>query len=168
MPAPRIITARRLGLAFANLFGELGPEFFVTGHYSAGARARNAREGVALVRAFHAAHKAKGWGGIGYHYVIPDDGSLICARPTRLKGTHTALHNSNNIGVNMPGTTGDRPTTAQRDTYRWLLDNAHTAAMPKAHRTDRNLRDARLRGHNQWPDNATLCPGDFLHMYLKG
>jgi len=50
MPAPRIITARRLGLAFANLFGELGPEFFVTGHYSAGARAKNAREGVALVR----------------------------------------------------------------------------------------------------------------------
>jgi N-acetylmuramoyl-L-alanine amidase len=168
MAAPRIITARRLGLGFANLFGELGPELFVTGHYSAGARAKNAREGVALVRSFHAGHKAKGWGGIGYHYVIPDDGSLICARPTRLKGTHTALHNSNNIGVNMPGTTGDRPTPAQRDTYRWLLDHAHTAAMPKPHRTDRNLRDATRRGHHQWPDNVTLCPGEFLHMYLKG
>jgi hypothetical protein len=138
MDAPRIITARRLGLAFADLFGELGSEFFVTGHYSAGARANDLRDGVALVRSFHAEHKAKGWGGIGYHYVIPDDGALICARPTLLKGTHTALHNSNNIGVNMPGTTGDRPTVAQRRTYRWLLDN------------------------------ATLCPGDFLHMYLKG
>ena len=88
MPAPRIITARRLGLAFADLFGELGPEFFATGDNSAGARARNAREGVALVRAFHAAHEAKGWGGIGYHCVIPDDGALICARPTLLKGKH--------------------------------------------------------------------------------
>jgi N-acetylmuramoyl-L-alanine amidase len=165
---PRMITARRLELAFANLFGELGPEFFVTGHYSAGQRAMNAAEGVARVRAFHADHKAKGWGGIGYHYVIPDDGALICARPTRLKGAHTALHNSNNIGVNMPGTTGDRPTTAQRDTYRWLLDNAHTAEMPAPHRTDRDLRTAKRRGHHQWPDNATLCPGDFLHMYLKG
>lgn len=168
MAKPRIITARRLGLRFANLFGNLGPEFFVTGHYSAGRRAKNAREGVERVRAFHADHKAKGWGGIGYHYVIPDDGTLICARPTLLKGTHTALHNSNNIGVNMPGTLGDRPTVAQRETYRWLLDNAHTNKMPRAHRTDVNLRLAVRRGHHQWPDNATQCPGDFLHMYLRG
>lgn len=168
MAPPRIITARSLGLAFANLFGELGPEFFVTGHYSAGPRAKNATEGVARAKSFHADHKTRGWGGIGYHYLIPDDGTLICCRPTRLKGAHTALHNSNNVGVNMPGTTGDLPTAAQRDTYRWLLDNAHTNAMPAAHRTDRNLRSAVRRGHRQWPDNATACPGEFLHMYVKG
>jgi hypothetical protein len=168
MAAPRIITARKLGLTFANLFGELGPELHVTGHYSAGARAKNAREGVARARSFHAAHKAKGWGGIAYHYLIADDGTLICVRPTLLKGAHTALHNSNNIGVIMPGTIGDRPTTAQRDTYRWLLDNAHTDALPRAHRTDRNLRRATRRGHREWPDNSTACPGEFLHMYRKG
>jgi hypothetical protein len=61
---PRIITARTLGLAFQNLFGQLGPEDNVTGHHSAGARARNWREGVARVKQFHADHKAKGWGGI--------------------------------------------------------------------------------------------------------
>jgi hypothetical protein len=165
---PRIITARRLGLRFADLFGDLGPEFHVTGHYSAGPRAKDASEGVARVRTFHEEHRQKGWGGIAYHYVIPDDGTLICARPTRLKGAHTALHNSNNIGVNMPATRGDHPTPAQRDTYRWLLDHAHTSALPAAHRTDRNLRKAKRWGHREWPDNATECPGDFLHMYLKG
>jgi N-acetylmuramoyl-L-alanine amidase len=168
LATPRIITARKLGLGFANIFGELGPELHVTGHYSAGPRAKDAREGAARVRSFHDEHRRKGWGGIAYHYVIPDDGTLICARPTLLKGAHVGGHNSNNIGVCMPGTIGDRPTPAQRETYRWLLDHAHTGEMPRAHRTDRNLRQARRHGHNQWPDNPTQCTGDFLHMYLAG
>ena len=165
---PRIITARSIGLAFQNLFGDLGPEVDVTGHYSAGARARTWQEGVARAQSFHADHKAKGWGGIGYHFVIADDGALICARPTLLKGAHTALHNTQNLGINCPGTTGDRPTTKQQATYRWLLANAHTAALPQAHRTDRDLRQARLHGHKEWPDNATACPGLFLAMYKAG
>src|SRR5215211_7178083 len=73
---PRIITARSIGLAFQNLFGDLGPEVDVTGHYSAGGRARTWQEAVARAQSFHADHKAKGWGGIGYHFVIADDGAL--------------------------------------------------------------------------------------------
>lgn len=166
---PRIITARSIGLAFQNLFGELGPEENVTGHYSAGARARNWREGIARARQFHADHKAKGWGGIGYHFVIADDGTLICARPTILKGAHVGLHNTNNLGVNCPGTTGDRPTAQQKATYQWLLANAHTAAMPKAHKTDRDLRYAHLFGHRDWPGHhSNLCPGIFYAMYRAG
>jgi hypothetical protein len=169
---PRIITARSIGLAFQNLFGQLGPERFVTGHYSAGSRARSWREGVARARSFHADHRdnpEKRWGGIGYHYVIADDGALICARPTILKGAHTGGANTSNIGVNCPGTTGDRPTPQQKATYQWLLANAHTNAMPKAHRTDVDLRQAQLRGHKQWPGHASNgCPGLFMPMYLAG
>lgn len=33
---PRVITARSLGLAFQNLFGQLGPEDNVTGQHTAG------------------------------------------------------------------------------------------------------------------------------------
>jgi N-acetylmuramoyl-L-alanine amidase len=166
---PRIITARSLGLAFQNLFGQLGPEQNVTGHHSAGARARNWREGVARVRQFHADHKAKGWGGIGYHFVIADDGTLICARPTILKGAHVGMHNTRNLGVNCPATTGDRPTRQQKATYQWLLANAHTAAMPKAHRTDRDLRQARLFGHRDWSGHhSNACPGTFYGMFKAG
>jgi len=171
---PRIITAHSMGLAFQNLFGQLGPERHITGHYSAGARARNAQEGIARAREFHAFHKnpppqGRGWGGLAYHYIIADDGTLICGRPTILKGAHTGRANSNNIGVNCPGTTGDRPTAAQKRTYQWLLTNAHTAAMPKPHRTDVDLRQAALHGHNQWPGHTTNgCPGLFLAMYVAG
>jgi hypothetical protein len=165
---PQLITAQQLGLGFANLFGSLGPELHVTGHYSAGARAKNASQAKERAKSFHAFHKSKGWGGIAYHYLIADDGTLVCARPTRLKGAHVGGHNSNNIGIVMPGTAGDLPTPAQRRTYRWLLKNAHTTKLPRAHRTDRNLRLAKLWVHRGWPDQGTSCPGAFQHMYLKG
>jgi hypothetical protein len=165
---PQIVTANELGLAFANLFGVLGPELHVTGHYSAGARAKTAAEAKQRAKEFHAFHKSKGWGGMAYHYLIGDDGTLVCARPTLLKGAHTGGHNSNNIGIVMPGTAGDLPTPAQRKTYRWLIRNAHTMKLPKAHRTDRDLSLAELHAHKQWPGNFTSCPGGFQHMYLKG
>ena len=167
--APRIITARSIGLAFANLFGALGAELHVTGHYSAGPRALDADQGIDRAREFHALHRGKGWGGIGYHYLIPDDGTLICARPTTLKGAHTGAHNSSNVGVNMPGNTGDRPTDAQAATYRWLLENVHTDQLPKAHRTDRDLRRAKRFGHNQWSGHRSNgCPGLFLDLFVEG
>jgi N-acetylmuramoyl-L-alanine amidase len=163
---PRIVTARSIGLAFQNLFGQLGPESNVTGHHSAGARASNRQEGIARVKQFHADHKAKGWGGIGYHFVITDDGTLICARPTILKGAHVGGHNTENLGVNCPGTTGDRPTPEQKATYRWLVANAHTAALPKAHRADRDLRQARFFGHRDWSGHeSNECPGTFYGMF---
>lgn len=171
---PRIITAHSMGLAFQQLFGQLGPERHVTGHYSAGARARNAQEGIRRAKDFHAFHKnpkpqGRGWGGLAYHYIIADDGTLICGRPTIMKGAHTGAANSSNIGVNCPGTTGDKPTAAQKTTYQWLLANAHTAAMPKPHRTDVDLRQASLHGHNQWPGHGSNgCPGLFLAMFTAG
>ena len=137
-------------------------------------RARNAPEGIARAKSFHAFHKSpppqgRGWGGLAYHYIIADDGTVICGRPTILKGAHTGGANSSNIGVNCPGTTGDKPTTAQKQTYQWLLANAHTAAMPKPHRTDVDLRQAELHGHKQWPGHESNgCPGLFLTMYTAG
>ncbi len=169
---PPIVTAAQLGLQFKNLFGALGPETNVTGHYSAGARARNAAEGRARALSFHRDHTVGPRlraGGCAYHYLISDDGTLFCLRPTALKGAHVGGHNSNNIGVNMPGTTGDRPTAAQVATYKWLLSNAHTSAMPKAHRTDRSLRSARRHGHNSWSGHQSNgCPGLFKSMYITG
>lgn len=168
VPPPRLITARKLGLTFVNRFGNLGPELDVTGHYSATPRARDWQEGASRARAFHRYHRSKNWGGIAYHFVIPDDGTLICARPTILKGAHVGGHNTRNLGINMPGTTGDRPTKAQQLTYRWLLRNAHTDKLPKAHRTDVDLRTARLWGHKEWAGQSTACPGLFLPMFKFG
>lgn len=160
---PKIIN---LKLNVRDLFGPLGSVFAVTGHYTAGPRDRSDAEACDLWRRYHNEHAAKGWGGIGYHLGITAAGTLVLLRPVRLKGAHTASHNTGNVGVVVHGTTGDKPTAAQAATFRWLLANAHTSAMPESHRVD--LRGKTLRGHKDWPDNATACPGEFHRMYLSG
>ncbi len=159
---PRIITARAQGLAFANVFGELGQERFVTVHHTAGPTDHDDQHAMALCRQYHAQHKRQGWGGAGYHYCITRRGTILCLRPTRLKGAHVGGHNTANVGVVFHGTTGDRPTKAQVASFRWLLVNAHTKRMPSAHRTDRRLNRpySTRRGHNQWPGHTSnACPG---------
>jgi hypothetical protein len=156
-----------MGLAFRqNQLCIMGLEKSVVGHYSGGARARNVKEGIARAKEFHKYHLSKGWAGIGYHFVIADDGAIVGCRPTSYVGAHVLNQNSGRIGVNMPGTTGDRPTKRQARAFWWLLHNAHTAAMPQAHRTDRDLSRLPVYGHKDLM--ATDCPGLFYGMYKKG
>lgn len=164
--APRIVVP---SLSFTDKFGQLGPERFVTGHHTAGPTDKSLDDALRLDRQYHAEHAAKGWGGIGYHYNIARTGEIICLRPTILKGAHVGSSNSNNVGVMFHGTTGDRPTDAQRRSYAWLLANAHTDKLPPRHRTDLDLRKATRRGHNDWPTHTTnACPGTHKAMILAG
>jgi N-acetylmuramoyl-L-alanine amidase len=162
MAKPTIVTASALGLRFQNLFGPLGPEHDVTIHHTAGPKDTSLSHAKSLNRNYHAAHRAKGWGGIGYHYNITRKGVIICLRPTFLLGAHVGGHNTGNIGIMFHGTTGDKPTERQLESFRWLLSNANTRAMPAAHRTDRPLNKPHTnrRGHNDWPGHTwNACPG---------
>jgi hypothetical protein len=162
---PKLHTSREIGLDFTELFGALGDELYVTGHYTAGPRDTSDSDAIGLVREYHAYHASKGWGGIAYHFCITAKGNIICCRPTALKGAHTGGANSNNLGVMMHGTAGDKPTRAQARAYRWLLKNAHTRKLPPRHRTDRDLMTAKRFGHKEWPNNPTSCPDLFLKLY---
>lgn len=168
---PRIVTARSIGLAFRSNMSGMGPETSTVGHYSAGPRAATRDEGIQRAIAFHAQHQMAvsqgglGAAGIGYHFLIPDDGSIICGRSTSFNGAHVLNNNSGRIGVNMPGTTGDKPTKRQARTFRWLLQNAHTDAMPKVHRTDNELFALEVLVHKDLM--ATSCPGLFTGMYHR-
>lgn len=164
---PRIITARSMGLQFvSSKLAAFGPEKSVVGHYSARARAKTTQEGIARAKSFHQHHLNQRWAGIGYHYLIPDSGAIICCRSTFHQGSHVLGQNRSRVGVNMPGTVGDKPTRRQARAFNWLLHNAHTDAMPRVHRTDNNLSKLPRFGHNDL--DATSCPGLFKSMYLKG
>lgn len=167
----KVITAQSIGLHFQDLFGELGPEKHVTGHYTAGPKDRSNSHAIELCQSYHLAHKAKGWGGIGYHYCVTRVGDIIGLRPTILKGAHVGGWNTGNIGIMMHGTTGDLPSQAQAEALHWLLRNAHTSKLPRAHRTDRPIYKpfATRRGHNDWPGHTSnSCPGLFKPVYIKG
>ena len=169
MARPRIITARSMNLQFRqNKLTGMGREQGVIGHYSATPRARDWRAGVASAKSFHQYHLSKGWAGIGYHYLISDDGAIMCCRPVLYQGAHVLRMNDALVGVNMPGTTGDRPTRRQARAFWWLLHNAHTGAFARPHRCDVALSNFRVRGHRELPNQSTACPGLFLGMYKRG
>lgn len=76
-------------------------------------------------------HLAKGWSGIGYHFVIMRDGTLQKGREIDEVGAHVAGANSHTLGVCLVGGLGengqafaDAPqmfTLAQWDTARALM-----------------------------------------------
>lgn len=48
-------------------------------------------------------HKARGWAGIGYHYVIRRSGEVETGRPLERVGAHAFGHNRASVGVCLVG-----------------------------------------------------------------
>lgn len=66
-------------------------------------------------------HKARGWTGIGYHYVIRRDGTVETGRDVNTVGAHAYGHNVGSIGVCLVGGKGGFNFTIQQlDSLRIL------------------------------------------------
>ena len=48
-------------------------------------------------------HRAKGWNGIGYHYVIRRNGEIENGREIGTVGAHVAGHNAHSVGICLVG-----------------------------------------------------------------
>jgi N-acetyl-anhydromuramyl-L-alanine amidase AmpD len=71
----------------------------------------------------HQWHLNQGWSGIGYHFVIRQNGDIERGRAENLIGAHAGEKgNPDSIGIVLTGNfeTG-KPTTAQMDSLVWLL-----------------------------------------------
>lgn len=51
----------------------------------------------------HRWHKEKGWDGIGYHYVITEDGTIEAGRPLYWQGSHCRGYNDESWGICLLG-----------------------------------------------------------------
>ena len=97
-------------------------------------------------------HKARGWSGVGYHYVIRLDGTLEYGRPLKETGAHAFGHNKKSIGimyfggVDMEGNPSDTRTEAQKRTLKYLT-HFLKKAFPKA----------TIHGHNEF-NKGKACP----------
>lgn len=119
-------------------------------------------------------HRGRGWGSIGYHWVIRLDGTLEMGRPEDLVGAHAYGHNGRSIGVVYIGgvaadgvTPKDTRTAAQKAALKRLLP-ALKERYPNAricgHRDlspDRN-HDGRITP-NEW---MKACPSFDVAQYL--
>ena len=73
-------------------------------------------------------HKARGWQGIGYHFVVRRDGTVEPGRPVAEVGSHCQNHNRHSIGIcyegglDALGQPADTRTPEQRRALRTLVD----------------------------------------------
>jgi hypothetical protein len=97
-------------------------------------------------------HRDRGWAGIGYHYVIDRDGTVVEGRPLAKVGAHVQGHNANSIGVCLIGGHGSSATDAFLDNYTLKQDVALRGLLAQfPHIT-------KITGHNDYT-NAKACPG---------
>ena len=98
-------------------------------------------------------HKARGWKGIGYHYVIDLDGTVEKGRDEDEIGAHVSGHNKDSIGICYIGgldknnNPKDTRTQKQKDAMYdliFLLKQKY----PKA----------KLMGHCDFPGVNKACP----------
>lgn len=111
-------------------------------------------------------HKAKGWDGCGYHYVIHLDGTIHNGRPIEKIGAHCLGHNANSIGicyiggVDKNGKPKDTRTDAQK---KALIILVHELLVKY------NLKLYQVRCHYEYA--AKACPSfkleDFKKEYKK-
>jgi len=110
----------------------------------------NGREDTA--EDIHRWHLARGWDGIGYHYVIEVKGKLVKGRPDYWKGSHAKGHNSNSIGICLIG-------TDEYNLDQWsILDNLLRKLLV-------NHPNAKIIGHNEISNKT--CPGFDVQWWLK-
>ncbi|QWP79216.1 N-acetylmuramoyl-L-alanine amidase [Lysobacter sp. K5869] len=98
-------------------------------------------------------HREKGWAGIGYHFVIPLDGSVEPGRPLAEAGAHVEGHNRDTIGICLIGgvdATGKPAATFNERQYDALelQLRALRGRFPQAH----------ILGHRDFPGVVKACP----------
>jgi N-acetylmuramoyl-L-alanine amidase len=97
-------------------------------------------------------HKARGWKGIGYHYVIDLDGKIEKGRSEDQIGSHCVGHNKNSIGIcyigglDKDGNPKDTRTKEQKEAL-WDLLRQLLCKYP----------NATIHGHNEFAAKACPC-----------
>jgi len=94
--------------------------------------------------AIHRWHRERGWSGIGYHFVVLEDGTVENGRPVYWPGAHVMHHNTDTVGICLIGK--NEFTASQTESLGWtiveLLDK---------------FPDAEVKGHCDL-DRKKTCP----------
>jgi len=128
------------------------------------------RDPKEIMRAIYYYHtKTKGWGDIGYNYVIDKHGNIYEGRAggPDIVGAHVMFHNIGTIGVSLMGNFNlEEPTEAQLKVLSLLLaDHARRFHVnPIGQTFYLGTKTYNITGHRQVArkDHGTACPGTNL------
>ncbi len=115
------------------------------------------RATAARIEAIRRAHRRRGWGDIGYHYVVDRAGRVWEGRSLRYQGAHVKNHNYANIGIVVLGNFDrQQPSQAQLASVHQLL----SLLMDRYH-----VPASRVSTHQEWA--PTACPGRYLQQFMN-
>lgn len=124
-------------------------EAVISIHHTAG-NPNATPEDVALV------HNQRGWGHIGYHYLVYQNGDIYKTLPINVEPICVANQNHNMICIALVGSYENTPISEnQIKSIQWLI---HTLKMI--------YKIQKVGGHRDFA-KATLCPGTTAYAMLK-
>ena len=97
-------------------------------------------------------HKARGWKGIGYHYLITLDGKVEKGRAESEVGAHCTNHNKNSIGIVYVGGVDKylKPKDTRTEAQKKALLELIVALIIK-------YPNATIHGHCEFANKACPC-----------
>lgn len=98
-------------------------------------------------------HKANGWKGIGYHYVIYLDGSIHAGRPEGQIGAHCSGYNAKSIGICYVGGLAKNGKTP-KDTR---TPKQKAALLELLKKLKAKYPTATIHGHKEFAKKACPC-----------
>jgi len=108
--------------------------------------------GAYRVESIRKAHRGRGWGDVGYHYLIDPAGRVWEGRPLSWQGAHVRAQNEGNLGICVMGNYEKQsPNSAQLSSIERTV-----AQLMRQHR----IRLSQIRTHREMA--PTACPGRTL------
>lgn len=133
----------------------------ITVHHSAGSPSHTDQNTLQQIQAWENLHVSKGFGRMGYHWVINQRGNIVEGQPTELIGSHTAYANNGNVGICLTGNfDNQQPTQAMIDSLVGV--GAYVAARYGMDTSSPNF----LHGHQRYQRKS--CPGNNVMRILHG
>jgi hypothetical protein len=99
-------------------------------------------------------HRGRGFGDIGYHWIIDRNGQIAKGRPEETTGAHVAGYNTGSIGICLIGGHG----SSENDPFSKNYSTEQEAALRKLIEEIKGRTKIKaIRGHNEVA--AKACPG---------
>lgn len=130
----------------------------ITVHHTAGQINRHTLEPDVIndLDSVLASHSSRGYGDIGYHFVVDYAGRVWEGRSLAYEGAHVSDQNENNIGIMLLGNFQEQdPSCDQLDSMYKLV---------RVLRDHYRIKKHRIYGHRDL--GHSICPGDNLYTHV--
>lgn len=108
-------------------------------------------------------HKARGWSGFGYHFIIDRDGTIAEGRHVNRTGAHVKGHNLNSIGIVLVGGYGCKRTDKFEKHFTKEQDKALRSLLVEL---SEHNPVTNIKGHHDY-DKYKECPGFKVSKWMK-